>query len=250
MGGMGISALGGAVMTNNFCYISKKDPHLKNVYDEATHLIREVQNEVRGKFTFQYKPAGSYVRNMITYDKNSNTGFDLDFDLIVNDVNGEYSAKQIKNILQQAIKKVAPKYGYTYPEDSTRVLTIKHIDKNHPKILHSIDFAILKEAFDNSEKVSLQCIQFNKRHRQYIWCDQTNREYDLQKKIMLLKKDKRLWNKLREYYLEKKKNNTNPHLHSRQLFSMSVNEMLQKYDLTDNANDEKIAARERSNKTV
>jgi hypothetical protein len=41
-------------------------------------------------------------------------------------------------------------------------------------------------------------------------------------------KSNRLWNDLRDYYIEKKNNNFNPDKHSRAIFSEAVTEMCQK----------------------
>lgn len=224
-------------MKHSFKYVSKNDPHLKAVYNDAINLIKEVQKEVRSELTFQFKVVGSYARNMVTYDANSNIGYDLDFNLIINDDQEQYSAKQIKNTLQRAMNVVAKRHGYDYPEDSTRVLTLKCKDRKHSKILHSIDFALIKEYVDEDGDVQRVCIQFDKRKSRYIWCEQPNGEYDLPERIKLLKEEA-LWGELRKYYLEKKNKNENPNLHSRQLLSMAVNELLQKNGLLDEANDE------------
>lgn len=127
---------------------------------------------------------------------------------------------------------VAKRHGYDYPEDSTRVLTLKCKDQAQSKILHSIDFAIIKEYVNEDGDKRRICIQFDKRKGQYIWCEQPNGEYDLPERIEFLK-DEGLWNELREYYLNKKDENENPDLHSRQLLSMAVNELIQKNHLLD-----------------
>lgn len=225
-------------MKHSFKYVSKSDPHLKAAHKDAINLIKEVQNEVRSQLTFQYESVGSYVRNMVTYDAKSNIGYDLDFNLIVNDDQNQYSAKQIKNALQRAMNAVAQKHGYDYPEDSTRVLTLKCKDREHSKIRHSIDFAIIKDHIDKDGDIRRVCIQFDKRKSRYIWCEQPSGEYDLPERIALLKEEE-LWDELREYYLEKKNMNEDPDLHSRQLFSMAVNELMQKNGLLDEANYEK-----------
>ena len=61
---------------------------------------------------------------MITYDINSNIGFDFDIDLKINDDKKDFNPKEIRYIIKNAIDRVAPKYGYTYCEDSIRGITI------------------------------------------------------------------------------------------------------------------------------
>ena len=58
-------------------------------------------------------------------------------------IDKNYTPKQIRTIIRNAIDKVAPTHGYDYCEDSTRVLTIKQKDYKHSKILHSYDFDIV-----------------------------------------------------------------------------------------------------------
>ena len=214
-------------MKHDFKYVSKKDPQLRMVFADAVDLIREVQDAVRDRFTFQYRVVGSYPRNMVTYDIKSNTGYDLDFDLIINDEDERYTAKEIKKALQKAMNQIAKKHGYDFPEDSTRVLTLKCKDRKNSKILHSIDFAITNEYMDEDGYDRRECIYYDKKINQYIWCEQPRGEYNLPDRINLLKKDKKLWAQLRKYYKKKKNENENPALHSRQLFSMAVNELLQ-----------------------
>ena len=217
-------------MKHDFRYVSKRDPHLRTVFKNAENLIREVQDAVRGNFTFQYRVVGSYARNMVTYDAKSNTGYDFDFDLIINNEDERYSAKEIKKILQRAMGMVAKRYGYDFPEDSTRVLTMKCKDQKNSKILHSIDFAITNEYTDEDGNDRREYIHFDKKRNQYIWCEQPSGEYNLPDRVTLLR-DEGLWGELREYYLKKKNKNDNPDLHSRQLFSMAVNELIQRFGL-------------------
>ena len=86
---------------------------------------------------------------MITYDSKSNVGYDFDFNIEVNDDDETYKPKQLKNMLQKAIGTVCVKYGYDYPEDSTRVLTIKMKNRRESRILHSCDFAIVNNCIDD-----------------------------------------------------------------------------------------------------
>lgn len=110
-----------------FRYVSKKEAApIKAILLE---IIHSTQNLVRDEFTFQYEFVGSASRNMITCDTKSNIGFDFDVNIYVNDDEENYTAKQIRQIIKQALDKVARHYGYDYCEDSTRVLTIKVKDR-------------------------------------------------------------------------------------------------------------------------
>ena len=112
-------------MQHDFHFISKKDLKVRMAYEDIQNTLKKVQNLVGEKFTFRFDVVGSYKWNMITYDAKSNVGYDFDFNIEVNDGDEKYTPKQLKDILRNAIGAVCVKYGYDYPEDSTRVLTIK-----------------------------------------------------------------------------------------------------------------------------
>ncbi|MBQ8212253.1 MAG: hypothetical protein IJZ27_06975 [Treponema sp.] len=208
-------------MGHDFRYLSKKEA--KQVKGVLRDIIHEVQDIVREKFTFQYQFIGSASRNMITYEEKGNKGFDFDVNFHVNDDDENYSAEEIRNALQSALNDVVGDYRYSYPEDSTRVLTIKFIDYKNSKIKHSCDFAIVYDCEDGRQ----QYVRFNKQQRTYTWEFQPKGYKKLPQKMDWLK-GKGLWGDLREYYIEKKNKNTNLDKKSRAIFAEAVNEMCQK----------------------
>ena len=153
---------------HNFEYVPKEE--WKPVRDELFEIIRRLQNEVRDKFTFRYDFVGSSERKMITRDRNSNTGFDFDVNIEVNDPDDFYSPKEIRNILRSGLDRVTNPcgwqcFGYGYTEDSTRVLTLKVKDSTNSRILHSCDFCIIYECGDGRQ----QYIRYNKTQNSYSW---------------------------------------------------------------------------------
>lgn len=72
---------------HDFVYVTRAEA--KPVSDELYEIIYEVQDIVRDDFTFQFRSVGSSSRNMITYDRKSNIGFDFDFALVYNCGNGK-----------------------------------------------------------------------------------------------------------------------------------------------------------------
>ena len=207
---------------HDFVYVSKASA--KPVKDELIQIIHEIQDIVREEyFTFQFRPVGSSSRNMITYDRNSNIGFDFDFDLEINDDDEDYSPAEIRHIMKKAIDQVAPKYGYKYCEDSTRVLTIKKVNTFTCQISHSCDFALVYNCDDGRQ----QYIRFNKKNNNYTWEFQSSSFKNLDNKISWLKRND-YWGELQDYYIYKKNINDNPDKHSRSIFAESINEMYQK----------------------
>ncbi|MBR2870981.1 MAG: hypothetical protein IKB98_06380 [Clostridia bacterium] len=206
---------------HDFIYVTKKES--MPVKKELIRLINEVQNLVRQNFTFRFDFVGSSKRNMVTYDRKSNIGYDFDVNIEVNDDNEKYSPDKIRSIIMAAINKVVSKYGYDFCEDSTSVLTIKVKNTARSRIMHSCDFAIVY----NCENGDQQYIRFNKDNQNYTWEYRGKGIADLSQKIEWIKRNK-LWNELKDYYIEKKNNNTNPQKHSRSIFAETVNEICQK----------------------
>lgn len=198
------------------------------IRDELFEIIHRLQDEVRDNFTFQYHFVGSSKRKMITRDRISNTGFDFDVNIEVNDPDENYSAEEIRNILHKGLDRVTNPYGYSifgydYTEDSTRVLTIKVKDKINSRILHSCDFCIIYECSDGRQ----QYIRYNKKQNCYSWEYQPKGYMELPAKIEWVK-EQGLWQQVRKYYLYKKNINDNPNKHSRTIFAETIHEIWQK----------------------
>lgn len=206
---------------HDFVYVTKASA--RPVKNELIQIIHEVQDIVRPYFTFQFRTVGSSSRNMITYDKKSNIGFDFDFNLEINDDEENYSPAEIRHIIKNAIDQVDPGYGYKHCEDSTRVLKIKKVNTSTSQIIHSCDFAIVYNCGDGRQ----QYIRFNKKLNNYTWEYQGKGFKDLENKIAWLKTNG-YWRELQNYYLNKKNRNDNPDKHSRSIFAESINEMYQK----------------------
>lgn len=204
----------------HFQYVSKKEIAPFKV--QVIELVGLVQDELRKYFTFQYEFIGSVKRNMVTCDVKSNIGFDFDVNIMVNDDDQNYSAKEIKQILMKAFDKYAHKYHYDFCEDSTRVFTIKAKDRTHSRIIHSCDFAIVNNYGDNQQEY----IRFNKKSNTYDWVEQPKGFYLLPEKVNFCKENS-LWKEVREIYIEKKNNNTDKNKKSRSVFADTIHQVCQ-----------------------
>ena len=207
------------LLMSDYRYVPKAT--YSNSLEDLKSLIHKVQDEVRDKFTFRYDFVGSVARNMVTMDYASNVGYDFDVNLRVNDDDENYTAEEIKRILKNAFDKFAYLFKYDYSEESTRVLTIKIKDRQHSKILHSADFAVVYDCSDGRQ----QYIHFNKKQQSYEWQYQPKSYYDLDNHIALIKKYKH-WQKVRDLYLYKKNHNSMDKK-SRSLFTETINEIFQ-----------------------
>lgn len=107
----------------HFKYVTKAE--LAPFKKELIELIHLVQNDVRDDFTFQYEFIGSVSRNMVTFDPQSNTGFDFDVNLFVNDDEEDYKPGEIKHILMDAFNTHARKYRYDFARTALVSLQLK-----------------------------------------------------------------------------------------------------------------------------
>ncbi len=210
---------------HDFKYVPNEE--WKPIRDELFKIIHKLQDEVSDHFTFQYHFVGSSKRKMITRDQNSNTGFDFDVNIEVNDPDENYSAEEIRNILRKSLDKITnpfgyPIFGYDYTEDSTRVLTIKVKDSLNSYILHSCDFCVIHECYDGRQ----QYIHYNKSQRSYSWEYQPKGYYQLPDKIKWIKEHK-LWQQVRDNYIYKKNENTNDNKKSRSIFAETIHQVCQ-----------------------
>lgn len=204
----------------HFQYVSKKE--IAPLKKQLIELIGLVQDEIRDCFTFQYEFVGSVKRNMVTCDIKSNIGFDFDVNIMVNDDDQDYSAKEIKQILMKAFNKYVYKYHYDYCEDSTRVFTIKVKERTNSRIIHSCDFAIVNNYGNNQQEY----IRFNKKSNTYDWVEQPNGFYLLPEKINFCKENS-VWKEVRDIYIGKKNNNTDKNKKSRSVFADTIHQVCQ-----------------------
>lgn len=214
-------------MKHDFYYISKKDPHVVKAYKDLIELLGKIQKTLKKYYTFQYKFIGSYARNMITYDKKGNTGFDFDVNIYPND-NDEttLTAEELRLSFKEALDKYGAAYGFAPAEDSTRVLTIKVKDRKNSRVVYSVDFAIVHDYIDNGGQDVQEYVRNNKKQRSYTWESQPKGYHMLPEKIKWVK-DNGLWQQVRNLYLDKKNKNEDPHIHSRTIFAITIHEICQ-----------------------
>ena len=213
----------------HFEYISKHDDRVKLAYKNINAMLNELHKRIKS-FTFTTEIVGSYKKNLITYDRKSNIGFDFDYNIVLNQNADKYSPKKIKeSIFMVQFKELANKYGFDKIENSTRVITLKKVNKEESKITYSCDFAIVRNYEDDNKNKYQEYIRFNKNTNRYLWYEQSYGVYDLPKRIDWIKHENnsRVWDELKNKYLHKKNNDTK--LHSRQILSMAVNDICNKY---------------------
>lgn len=173
---------------------------------------------------------GSSKRNMITHDPNTNVGFDFDFNIVFNNKHG-YSPAKLKNALREALNKIAKKYQFDFPEDSTRVLTLKVKDRKQSRIIYSIDLAIVNEDFT-------KYIHFDKiygiNEYAYKWQAMPQGYENFSIKFETLK-NAGYSMELRDEYLRRKNSNRDNNIRSRDILIQTVNDLYRLKGLHQNS---------------
>ncbi len=116
------------------------------VKNELEKIIKCVQIEMREKYglTFWFQLIGSGKRHLVTRVRGGNSGYDFDYNLIIQRWGKmHYDAQIVKQSFMAALKNVLKGTKYSAPKDSTSAITIKVVDKKQNKILHRCDFAII-----------------------------------------------------------------------------------------------------------
>lgn len=125
-------------------YVKKSE--YQPVRKELERIIKCVQIEMREKYglTFQFQLIGSGQRHLVTRIRGGNSGYDFDYNLIIQRWGTMPSnAKTVKQSFMSALKNALRGTEYSAPKDSTSAITIKVVDKKQKKILHRCDFAII-----------------------------------------------------------------------------------------------------------
>lgn len=210
-------------MEHDFVYADKEE--VKEVRQLLLEIIHKVQDELSEQegITFQYRIVGSAKRNMITYDRKSNIGFDFDINLYVNDY-GDYDDEPevLRRILRLTFDRIARGYGYSYCEDSTSVLTIKRINTFRSCILHSFDFCII------SNQEPDYYIRFDKKANNYVWAKRKADLKEIDEKAKWLKVNGK-WSEVREHYLYLKDNNDNKYRKSISIYKETISNLFNIY---------------------
>lgn len=205
-------------------YVSRNE--YQPIRNELEEIIKKVQNicrELDKEFTFQFKLVGSGSRHLITRVKNGNTGYDFDYNLILNnsDQNSRWKPSYAKHLIMDAFQKALKGTNYNNPQDSTSAITIKVVDRKNKRITHSCDFAIVYNVED-ADAEYYKYIRFNKAQNNYTWETRKCSE-NIDHKLNWLKEYVNgYWELIKEEYLKVKNANNDKNKHSFQLYYESI----------------------------
>ena len=189
-------------------YVTKKE--YSPVKRELERIIRKVQKimETEEDISFYYDLIGSGKRHLITRLKKGNTGF-------------TWKAKEVKMGFIRAFNKALIGTKYKCAEDSTSAITIKVVDTQNSKIVHSCDFAIIYYISDNEDD-GYKYIRNNKNGKYTFEIRKVSTH--LNAKIDKIESYwNNGWNIIRDEYLTVKKSNNDVDKHSFVLFLEAVN---------------------------
>jgi len=205
---------------SHFEYSYVPPSKVKALAAEAEDIIAVARSILRDQhITFQHVLVGSGDRDMVTYIEQSNSGFDLDYNLVLQKVPKDLSPKDIKDRFHNAFSTAVQGTGFNHPQDSTSVLTIKKYDM-YGSIERSFDLAILKD-FGSRSSPCLKYIRFNKPPVDtYTW-EKRGRGKNFDGKVKALKEVK-LWNEVRKEYLKVKNGNDDEDKRSFDLYAEAV----------------------------
>lgn len=205
-------------------YVSRNE--YQPIRNELEEIIKKVQNicsESNKEFTFQFKLVGSGSRHLITRVENGNTGYDFDYNLILNnpDQNSRWEPSYAKRLIMDAFQKALKGTNYNNPQDSTSAITIKVVDRKNKRIIHSCDFAIVYNVEDDGAEY-YKYIRFNKAQNNYTWEIRKCSE-NIDRKLNWLKEHVNgYWELIKKEYLKVKNANNDKNKHSFQLYYESI----------------------------
>lgn len=197
---------------------------VKPYREKLLEFIKAVHEEVRNELTFQHYIIGSSIENMVTRDYSRPSRFDFDIDFEINNK----SASDAGFIIENALKKLAGRYGLKYVRRSKRVFTLEFMmrigggyDPNEKfriitELPTSCDIAVVCEADGKP-----QTLIYDKKTGHYRLEVKKQSDKELEKKADKIRKYGN-WDEVRWVYLDKKNNNSGKK--SRSLYAQTVKE--------------------------
>jgi hypothetical protein len=203
------------------------------VRNQLEDIIREVQNDMKPEYTFQFSLIGSGRKKLITREVGSNKGFDFDYNFSLQKVKDEYGgAKTIRENFFKIIQGIGKKHGYQ-TEDNKSAITIKLVDHDNKRIVHSCDFGVVEDWVDDNdnERQNIIIRDINASSPTYIW-NERPKSKNYSAKLSNIEAAG-LWDVLKGEYLKLKNANKDIEKKSYQLFIESINNVYNQYEWQD-----------------
>lgn len=192
---------------------------------ELERIIQKIHQYMRKEYnlTFQHKLIGSGSKHLVTRIKGGNKGFDFDYNFIIPHPGEGYywKADVIKSQFTEALKFALKGTKYSNPNDSTSAITIKVVDRNNSRILHSCDFAIIYYS-DDDDFNGYYYLKNWKKHGRYSF-EQRLASSNVNEKLDYILSFQNGWNIIREEYLKLKNANKDINKKSFVLYLETIN---------------------------
>ncbi|MBI9008661.1 MAG: hypothetical protein JEZ05_01405 [Tenericutes bacterium] len=209
-----------------FEYVSKAE--LKPAKEQVEKLIRDLQKNLREEnVTFDPKLIGSGGKNLVTRVVGGNTGFDFDYNFVIQK-DADLSPKDLKLLFIQELQNIIENTQYSNVSNGKQSMVIKVVDKKNSRILHGCDFAIVNEYNDDDDQFNQEILVRNKTTDVYTWNEKPSAK-NYTYKVSNLKANG-LWNEVRGEYLKLKNNNNDEGKKSFTLFYEAVNNVYSRYN--------------------
>ena len=202
-------------------YVSKKEYtpiriEIENIIKQVQKILKEEERDQ----TFQFMLVGSGGRHLITRIKGGNSGYDFDYNLVMND---KYDWKpMVRESFFKAIQKAMIGTNFNVIENSTSVITIKQVSKRDKKIIAGCDFSIVQYPEDNNLGYYMYS-RFNKKQNNYTWEIRDVSRFNDEKLVWLKETYSNAWECIRKEYLKLKNNNQDINKHSFVLYHEAIN---------------------------
>lgn len=203
-------------------YVPKEE--VRPLRKQFHEWMQSIHDEIKDSgVSFTYMLVGSAKRNLVV--RHHNKGFDCDYQIKITRNENRLKPQEIKDLFRYVLNKVLKKDGYSDCENSTSSLTIKKKgDKSDIK--HSYDIVILTQ-----EKEGVKILRYHKPpvgDGDYVFepLPDMSRARENFQRI----NGKKMWDKLRDIYYEKKMNELTDRRTGKksfQLLNEAVNEVLQ-----------------------
>lgn len=179
----------------NYTFVSKAE--YRELQQEILSIIKEVNKELKGVYSFTYNPVGSVEDNLVTWIEGSKKGFDVDYNLVLQSGPTNIPSEIVKDF-SCAIEKATKPMEYNI-EFKTHVIKIKRLDRKQKYEL-SCDLALIRDS-----DLGREIITYDRNNDSYIW-NQIALYKSTKFKLSKIKEAK-LINELRTEYLKLKNNN-------------------------------------------
>lgn len=209
-----------------------RESEAKQYRSDCSYVLKETCELLKKKgISAQFSLVGSGARNMITRDGNG--PYDLDYNLLVMKADDEYrDLRLLKNTIRNALNKAVGGKFFSDAQDSTSCLTaLLHFFEDAPNVEFSFDVAITtKNKNGNYMRLIHNKNVYALGWDQYTWNEVPNSHQVKDKADKL--KEKRVWQEVRDKYLEKKNMYLSWQDHNHPSFVVyveAVNEVYNKY---------------------